>query len=111
MLHLTALATFGLLSGCATTTGKAFNTGAVSHFVDGRTTQEEVRRQLGEPQTTQANPDGTTIWLYGHSRSAAYVRDFVPFAGASSNTTMQAAHLTFDQRGVMTAHTLTTSAN
>jgi len=110
-LHLAALAALGLLSACATTTGKPFSTDAVSHFVDGRTTQEEVRRQLGEPQTTQQNPDGTTIWLYGHSSSAASLRDFVPFAGASSNTTMQAAHLTFDQRGVMTGHTLTTSAN
>lgn len=99
------------LAACASTTGRPFNADAATHFVDGRTTQGEVRRELGAPQTTQQNPDGSVIWLYGSSRAAASFRDFVPFAGASSNTTMQALHLTFDQRGVLTSHTLTTSTN
>jgi outer membrane protein assembly factor BamE (lipoprotein component of BamABCDE complex) len=99
------------LGACATTTGRPFDAAQVHTFVDGRTTQTEVRQKLGEPQTTQENPDGTTIWLYSSSNSPASFRDFVPFAGATSNTSLQALHLTFDQRGVMASHTLTTSAN
>lgn len=97
------------LAACATTTGRPFNADAANHFVDGRTTLREVRRELGDPQTTQQNPDGSAVWLYNSSHSSASFRDFVPFAGASSNTTMQALHLTFDKQGVLASHTLTTS--
>ncbi|MGY3231836.1 outer membrane protein assembly factor BamE (lipoprotein component of BamABCDE complex) [Luteibacter sp. HA06] len=99
------------LGACATTTGRPFDAAQVHTFVDGQTTQTDVRQKLGEPQTTQRNPGGTTIWLYSSSNSPASFRDFVPFAGATSNSSMQALHLTFDQRGVMASHTLTTSAN
>jgi outer membrane protein assembly factor BamE (lipoprotein component of BamABCDE complex) len=90
---------------CATTTGRPFDQAAASRFVDGKTTQPEVRAALGEPETTQDRGDGTTMWVYSASESKASVRDFIPFAGATNHPTRQMLALVFDHRGILESHT------
>ncbi|HEY4092157.1 MAG TPA: outer membrane protein assembly factor BamE [Luteibacter sp.] len=103
-LLISALLTL-TLAGCATTTGRPFNTEAASQFSDGKTTQAQVRSALGEPETVQDRGDGTTMWVYSSSESKASVRDYIPFAGVANNTRMQALTLVFDRRGVLESHT------
>jgi outer membrane protein assembly factor BamE (lipoprotein component of BamABCDE complex) len=97
------------VTGCASTGGRPFDTGAVQTFVDGRTTQAEVRQTLGDPQTAQDNGDGTTLWLYSSSSSTADFRAYVPFAGGGQHTKGQSLQLTFDKAGRLVSHTMTES--
>lgn len=104
----TALLTLALAcAGCATTTGHPFDAEAASHFVDGQTTQTEIRQKLGEPETVQDRGDGTTMWIYASSRSGSDWRTYVPFAalGAHGSQEVQALNLVFDKRGVLESHT------
>ena len=93
--------------GCATTTGRAFDTHAAQTFVDGKTTQAQVRQALGEPETVQDRGDGTQMWVYSASRSANDWKTFVPFAalGAHGAQETQMLSLVFDRRGVLESHT------
>lgn len=95
------------LGGCATTTGRPFDSQAVSHFEDGKTTQAQVRQALGEPETIQDRGDGTVMWIYSSSRNAADWKTFVPFAALSARGSqqMQALSLVFNARGVLESHT------
>jgi outer membrane protein assembly factor BamE (lipoprotein component of BamABCDE complex) len=104
-LLVTVLAVVAGLAGCATTTGRPFDQAAASHFVDGQTTQAEVRQALGAPETVQDRGDGTTFWIYSFSESKASVRDFVPFAGGSNHPSRQMLSLVFDHRGILESHT------
>lgn len=105
MIRLTVLAALTLLSACATTTGRPFSAETASHFSDGKTTQAQVRSALGEPETVQDRGDGTTMWIYSSSEAKASFRDYVPFAGATNHSSMQALTLVFDHRGVLESHT------
>jgi len=100
-----ALALVVSVAGCATTTGRPFDQAAASHFVDGKTTQAEVRSALGEPETVQDRGDGTNFWIYSFSESTTSVRDFVPFAGGDNHPSRQMLTLVFDRRGVLESHT------
>ncbi len=93
------------LGACATTTGRPFDSAAASHFVDGKTSESEVRSALGEPETVQDRGDGSVMWVYSASESKGSVRDYIPFAGASNHPTMRALSLVFDRRGVLESHT------
>ena len=105
MLRVAGLAALVLLAGCATTTGRPYDAEAVSRFMDGKTTQAQVRQALGEPETVQDRGDGSIMWVYSSSESKASVRDYIPFAGATNHPTMQALSLVFDRRGVLESHT------
>ncbi|MDR6641902.1 outer membrane protein assembly factor BamE (lipoprotein component of BamABCDE complex) [Luteibacter sp. 1214] len=109
LTRLRSVALAGLMTlaiaGCATTTGRPFDSEAASHFVDGKTTAAQVRTALGEPETTQDRGDGTSMWVYSYSESKAAVRDFVPFAGGSNHPARQMLSLVFDRRGVLESHT------
>ena len=93
------------LVACATTTGRPYDAEAASHFTDGKTTQAQVRQALGEPETSQDRGDGSVLWVYSSSESKASVRDYIPFAGATNGTSMQALTLVFDRRGILESHT------
>jgi len=108
-LQLTLLVVLAFVAGCATTTGRPFDAEAASHFVDGETTQSEVRQKLGEPETMQDRGDGTSMWVYSYSESKAAVRDFVPFAGGDNHPTRQMLAVVFDRRGVLESHTASQS--
>ncbi|HEY4092687.1 MAG TPA: hypothetical protein VGN46_14330 [Luteibacter sp.] len=105
LLRLMGLTALIVLPGCATTTGHPFNAEAASHFADGKTTQAQVRSALGEPETIQDRGDGSVMWVYSSSEAKASIRDYVPFAGATNHTSMQALSLVFDRRGVLESHT------
>lgn len=105
MLRAAHVAALVLLAGCATTTGRPFDSAAASRFEDGKTTQTQVRQAIGEPDTAQDRGDGSVMWLYSFSESKASVRDFVPFAGGSNHPTRQMLSLVFDRRGVLESHT------
>ncbi|MDY1548541.1 hypothetical protein [Luteibacter sahnii] len=102
-----ALALVVSVAGCATTTGRPFDQAAASHFVDGKTTQAEVRSALVEPETVQDRGDGSSMWIYSSSKSGSDWRTYVPFAalGAHGSSEMQALSLVFDRRGVLQSHT------
>lgn len=93
------------LGACAATTGRPYDAEAASHFVDGKTTQAQVRQALGEPETVQDRGDGSVMWVYSASESKGSVRDYLPFAGASNHPTRQALSLVFDRRGLLESHT------
>lgn len=97
----------GPLAGCAATTGRAFDAHAAQAFVDGKTTQAQVRQALGEPSIVQDRGDGTTLWNYASGRSDSDWRTYVPFANlrAHGEMQMQALTLIFDRRGVLESHT------
>ena len=103
--HLAILAVLVGLAGCATTTGRPFDQAAASRFVDGKTTQAEVRSALGEPETKQDRGDGTSMWLYSYSESKASARDFIPFAGGDNHPSRQMLSLVSDHRGILESHT------
>jgi len=105
MLRALGWVALASLAGCATTTGRPYDTAAAQTFVDGKTTQTQVRQALGEPETVQDRGDGSIMWMYSSSESKASVRDYIPFAGATNHPTMQALSLVFDRRGVLESHT------
>lgn len=107
ILRAAFLASCLALGACATTTGHPYDTEAASHFEDGKTTEAQVRRALGEPETAQDRGGGTTMWVYSSSKSGRNWRTYVPFAalGAHGSSSMQALSLVFDSRGVLESHT------
>lgn len=95
--------------GCATTTGRPFDARAAETLVDGKTTRDQVRQALGEPETVEDRGDGTTMWIYSFSQSKASFKDYVPFAGGDNHPTRQMLAVVFDHRGVLESHTASQS--
>jgi hypothetical protein len=80
MLRKLALAALASLSVACLTVGEDFAVGRVSHIQIGKTTQAELRKELGEPWRTGLE-DGQRTWTYGYYKynliGASQTRDLV----------------------------------
>lgn len=87
------------LAGCATTVGKDFDQSKIGGFVAHQTTVDQVIAQLGQPQETESESDGTTRLHYQYVLSKGSVSDYVPFAPVKANTDGKSTFLYFDRAG------------
>ena len=69
-----------VLSSC-TSTGTKIDQERLSAFVKGKTTYSEVIQQLGKPDQSTTNDDGTIIITYTYKLSAAKGASLIPFVG------------------------------
>ena len=100
ILTLAASAALALsLAGCATTAGKDFDQAKIGGFVAHQTTMDQVIAQLGQPQETETESDGTTRLHYQYVVSKSSVSDYVPFAPVKANTDGKSTFLYFDRSG------------
>ncbi|RYE05919.1 MAG: hypothetical protein EOP33_01520 [Rickettsiaceae bacterium] len=62
-----------------------------SAFQKGRTTQNEVKLALGEPNDTDIMSDGQIKWIYTHVKRSMMMRNFIPvvnwFSAGTDDTT------------------------
>ena len=98
-----------VLSAC-TSTGTKVDQEKLSTFVKGKTTYSEVIQQLGKPDQSTANNDGTIIITYTYKQSAAKGASFIPFVGGfieggagSEDTTVT---INFDNKSVLMGYTV-----
>lgn len=77
------------LSGCATGDNRQLasltQAQTAAMLVQGQTTKDEVRRQLGEALVTDF-PNGRAVWFYQYTDSASRLVRYVPLVGRLSAT-------------------------
>lgn len=106
MRSSTVLIAIFFLSACMSY-GTKVDQGKVSQFVKGKTTYSEVVQQLGKPNQSTINADGTRTAMYFYAQSQANAASFIPYVGAfmggtqSENTNVI---LTFDKNSVLTSY-------
>lgn len=90
------------LTGCATTAGKDFDQSKIGGFVAHQTTMEQVIAQLGQPQETETESDGSTRLHYQRIESKSSAASYIPgvsmFAG-STTTSGKSTFIYFDRAG------------
>lgn len=80
----------------------------LSKFVKGKTTYAEVVQELGKPNQSTINSDGTRTITYVYAQSQAKAENFIPFVGGllggatTENTTVM---LNFDKKNLLTSYT------
>lgn len=99
-----------VLSAC-TSTGTKVDPEKLTTFVKGKTTYSEVVQQLGKPDQSTVNSDGTTTITYTYNQSVGEAANYIPFVGGfieggagSENTTVT---IDFDKKSVLTGHKVT----
>lgn len=99
-----------VLSAC-TSTGTKVDQGKLSSFVKGKTTYAEVTQQIGKPDESIINNDGTTTIIYKHKLTADSAANYIPFVGGfieggagSENTTVT---IDFDKKSVLIGYKVT----
>jgi len=92
------LAVISLL-GCAT--GKEVTPEKLSHFVKGKTTYAEVVKELGEPDSTILNADGSKIVTYTSIKQDS--KAYIPLVGAfiAEKPTVTGVGLNFDKKSIL----------
>ena len=110
----TALVVLAALTGCGgcVSSGTKVDADQLAHFKAGITTESQIVAQLGPPNTTMTQPDGTKMDMYVHTSMKQNAANFIPYVGlfkggASMNN--QTVTFTFDNRGVL--KTTATSAS
>lgn len=107
MRHLAVLIVVVALSACMSM-GTKVEQEKLSKFVKGKTTYTEVVQELGKPNQSTINSDGTRMIMYMYSQSQAKAESFIPFVGGflggatSENTTVT---LSFDKKNILTNYT------
>jgi len=82
------------LSACVTMeSGRAMPAGVADSLVIGNTTEQDVRRTLGAPQSETTNANGTKVLVYLHTVSRSN-----GFTGSGEANTLA---LVFDTAGVL----------
>lgn len=101
-----------VLSGCAITYGREFDTAKVSQIQKGKTTKDEVRAMLGEPASVTQTADFEQ-WGYAYEKRmpAAIVQEIYgkgTYGSTARPELMGGASLTvtFDRRGVVVDYAL-----
>ena len=94
------------LSACASTTaGNKFDQETFSHFVKGKTTYDEVVRELGEPSSLTKHADGSKTAGYLYMAMTIKPESYIPIVGSflgGSNSETNMAELTFNKKSVLT---------
>ena len=92
-----------LLTSCVSM-GRKVDQNQLSGFVKGKTTYDEVIRQLGKPTQSMINSDGTRTLMYFYSQHQMNPANFIPYVGMfvggsqSENTSVM---LNFDHKLVL----------
>lgn len=98
-----------VLSAC-TSIGTKVDQEKLSTFVKGKTTYAEVVQQLGKPDQSTINNDGTIIITYTHKQSAAKGASFIPFVGGFIEGGAGSEDITvtinFDNKSVLIGYTV-----
>ena len=96
-----------VLSAC-TSTGTKVDQTKLATFVKGKTTYSEVVQQLGKPDQSTVNRDGTTTIMYIYKLTADSAAGYIPFVGGfieggagSENTTVT---INFDNKSVLVSY-------
>ena len=94
------------LSACASTTaGNKFDQETFSHFVKGKTTYDEVVRELGEPSSLIKNADGSKTAEYRYLTRTTKPESYIPIVGGflgGYNSEQNTAVLMFNKKSVLT---------
>ena len=100
-----------LVLGACTSTGTKVDQEKLNAFVKGKTTYTEVVKQLGDPDRSVINEDGTTTILYTHKVTADKAASYIPFVGGfieggagSENTTVE---INFNKKSILTSYSVT----
>ena len=98
-----------LMSGCAVkvgneTLGKVEKTQIDSTIVKGKSTKEDIKMFMGDPDKTDFDNNGNEKWVYTHVRKEAKFTNYIPivdlFARGTNDTTKTLVIL-FDDRGIV----------
>ncbi|KZL15846.1 SmpA / OmlA family protein [Pseudovibrio sp. Ad26] len=109
IVHVILALGLGLVvAGCASVGNESLRhltrEGLENQLENGKTTKEDVRVALGDPNTTDFTDSGNEIWKYRHVRTQAKVENFIPvvdlLASGQDVTTKEVA-LFFDQDGLL----------
>lgn len=107
MRYLSVLIAVFALTACMSM-GTKVEQEKLSKFVKGKTTYAEVIQQLGKPNQSTINSDGSKTIMYMYTQSQAKASSFIPIVGSfmggaeSENTTVM---LNFDKKSVLTSYT------
>jgi outer membrane protein assembly factor BamE (lipoprotein component of BamABCDE complex) len=103
------LCLFFALSACATSGNPdVANQAVISKIEKGKTTQEQVRQLLGEPQVKTNLKDDTEQWEYAYVDMKLKGATFIPIVGlfaGGGNADVKGATFTFDKNRVVSSYT------
>lgn len=98
-----------LVSGCAVkagneTLGKMEKTQIDSKIVKGKTTKEEIKSIMGDPDRTDFDNNGNEKWIYVHIRRDAKAVNFIPIVSMfvkGTNDTTKTLIVLFNEDGTV----------
>ncbi len=89
------------LTACATTSGVKLDNEKLSHFVKGKTTYDEVVREIGVPDSLMTDDlAGLKIATYTYSHHKVDAASYIPYVGelmGGAENESQAVQLRFDK--------------
>lgn len=109
MRSIVVIALLALLCACASY-GTKVDQDKLTQFTKGKTRYDEVVHDLGQPNQTTINSDGTKTISYTYTQTQAKASNFIPFVGAfmgGADTENSQATLTFDKNGILTNYSAT----
>jgi hypothetical protein len=95
-----------VIAGCASS-GTQVKESTLTQFKAGVTTEIDVIKALGPPQTNMSNSDGTKSIMYVYAHSQVKGQSFIPVVGLfAGGATAQSNVVTFDfdQSGILKAY-------
>lgn len=109
-----AIVVLAVLTGCVgcVSSGTKVDADQLAHFKAGVTTEAQIVAQLGPPNTSMTQPDGTKMDMYMHTSMKQNAANFIPYVGlfkGGASTDSQTVTFTFDNRGVLKATATSTS--
>ena len=94
-----------LFIGCFSTGNKEImDISKTSQIQKGKTTKEEARILLGDPNHTTIMPNGEEIWVYSYTRATARPTAFIPVVGlfaGGADVKGKTISLIFDVNGLL----------
>jgi outer membrane protein assembly factor BamE (lipoprotein component of BamABCDE complex) len=100
-----------ILTGCATS-GRLIKTDLLAQIKEGVTTEAEVIRLLGAPQTKTLDSNGKTIMLYYYTKAKTRPSTLIPYVGlltGGMDMRQQMLTILLDQHGIVEKYTLNDS--
>lgn len=103
------VATLILSSGCAVKTGNE-NLGTMekseldTKIVKGKSTKQDIKTLLGDPDRTDFDNNSLEKWTYAHTRKDLKLVNYVPVANwfvAGTNDTTKSLVIVFEENGIV----------
>lgn len=105
LLFVLCLATLLAVQGCASSGNPKvadFNTSTQIEY--GKTTKQEIRAMLGEPNAKKYGANGKEVWVYLYSQAQFKAATFIPLVGLFAggvDTSGKSLTFVFDENGVL----------